>query len=817
MKRRAMSVAILLVLAAACCRAAMPTGAEVLGALRKARLDAKNVYRVREATISKEDLRVYLEEGTLVFVEPVQGRVIGAIFVGEGEVLLRPPDPVERGSMARFIHTPLLDEKFTSAVFRFTDDTYERLRESLADGSAGARAEDPDLIAKWNPVVGNLQRLSEMRVLTDLLAREPIPFFSGRFSGNSLGTFDVLVDYRQPEQVTAGQANWKDNRRFSDLWCLFAARSVRNHTRAAPAETWRPVRYRIESQVLPTRAMQVKADVDIQPARSGERVLSFELSRSLKVASVQLLKGAAATPVEFSQNELIEENELKDRGNDQVTVILPEPTEAGQSFTLSFRYEGEVISDAGNGVLFVGARGIWYPNRGLQSAQFDLTFRCPRRLTLVATGDRLEDRDDGEWRVSRWRSPVPLRVAGFNLGEYDKSEGKAAAVQIEVYANKNLEPALQRQQRVPAFLLDTITDARVFPTRGRLQPPPPVLLLPPVPPSMQAVAANIASDTAHNLEFFTRYFGPLPYRRLAISPIPGNFGQGWPGLVYLSTLAFFLPYEASAPRVAKTTEIFYRTQMRSHELAHQWWGNVVIPGSYRDEWLIEGLANYSALMYLQTRRSGEQEVRLILERAKQDLLQKDNELAAEQAGPPVLGYRLLSSRSPSGVDAIMYKKATWIMHMLRQLMRDPRSGSDAAFFSFLRAVRNECQDKPLTTELFRQIAEKYVVRAANIDHLASLEWFFDQWVYATGIPELRAKTSVETRAGKLQLSGTISLDGVDENFSLPVPIYAQTLRGQSLVGIAMAVGRETSFSFPLAVRPAKVLVDPQATLLAVVK
>jgi aminopeptidase N len=155
--------------------------------------------------------------------------------------------------------------------------------------------------------------------------------------------------------------------------------------------------------------------------------------------------------------------------------------------------------------------------------------------------------------------------------------------------------------------------------------------------------------------------------------------------------------------------------------------------------------------------------------------------------------------------------------MLRQVMRDPRTGSDAAFFAFLRAVRAACAEKPLTTELFREIAEKHVVRAANIDQAASLEWFFDQWVYATGIPEVKVKTTIETRAAKLSLTGVVHMDGVDENFSLPVPIYGQTLRGQSLLGIAMAVGRETKFNFPLAARPLKVLVDPQATLLAVFK
>ena len=68
----------------------------------------------------------------MAFLHPVEGRVTGAVFFGEGELLLIPPDPVEKGSLARFTGVPLLNEKFSSALFRFTDDTHERLLESIA-------------------------------------------------------------------------------------------------------------------------------------------------------------------------------------------------------------------------------------------------------------------------------------------------------------------------------------------------------------------------------------------------------------------------------------------------------------------------------------------------------------------------------------------------------------------------------------------------------------------------------------------------------------------------------------------------------------
>jgi len=150
-------------------------------------------------------------------------------------------------------------------------------------------------------------------------------------------------------------------------------------------------------------------------------------------------------------------------------------------------------------------------------------------------------------------------------------------------------------------------------------------------------------------------------------------------------------------------------------------------------------------------------------------------------------------------------------------MRDPATGSDAAFFRFLRATRETFEAEPLTTEQFRALAEKYVVPAANLDKRRSLEWFFDQWVYSTGIPEVQVKCEIAGTGVKRRAHGSIVLEGVDEAFSLPVPIYAQSPRGRTLLGIVSAVGKETKFSFPLTSVSQRVVADPGGTLLAVIK
>ena len=96
------------------------------------------------------------------------------------------------------------------------------------------------------------------------------------------------------------------------------------------------------------------------------------------------------------------------------------------------------------------------------------------------------------------------------------------------------------------------------------------------------------------MEFMSANFGPPPLKTLTVSPIPGTFGQGFPGLLYLSTLAYLKPEDLPMAVRTDSQRRFFSELLHAHETAHQWWGNLVTSGSYQDDWLMEALANYSA-------------------------------------------------------------------------------------------------------------------------------------------------------------------------------------------------------------------------------
>jgi acyl-CoA synthetase (AMP-forming)/AMP-acid ligase II len=79
--------------------------------------------------------------------------------------------------------------------------------------------------------------------------------------------------------------------------------------------------------------------------------------------------------------------------------LLREPLKGDQRAELFFRYGGSVMSDAGNGLIYVGPRGTWYPNRGLAMSHYDLTFSCPVEWTLIATGKLISQETVGEFEI----------------------------------------------------------------------------------------------------------------------------------------------------------------------------------------------------------------------------------------------------------------------------------------------------------------------------------------------------------------------------------------------------------------------------------
>ena len=121
--------------------------------LRSVGLDKARVFKIREAALDRASLHITLDDGTITFTEVAGGHVTGAFFQGYGEILLSPPNTMERASLARFTGAAILEESFSTAYFRFNDDLYAQLKPFLRT------ADDPLAFAtQWNMTAQNLAR-----------------------------------------------------------------------------------------------------------------------------------------------------------------------------------------------------------------------------------------------------------------------------------------------------------------------------------------------------------------------------------------------------------------------------------------------------------------------------------------------------------------------------------------------------------------------------------------------------------------------------------------------------------------------------------
>src|SRR5262249_51499537 len=190
------------------------TAADVARAMRENSFDRDECYRIRDLTLQREDVRIYLTEGHLIFSKPVAGRRIAAVFNadvegGDGEMIFLPPDRAERRSLATYTGSPNFNEHFRSALFLFTGDEYDQLRAQLAAGSSNRRV--PEIGAmleeEWTPVLRNIGASYITRITFDLMdgRHRRGGLLVGLFHSVRLGNFDISFDPWNPEQVLAGQ------------------------------------------------------------------------------------------------------------------------------------------------------------------------------------------------------------------------------------------------------------------------------------------------------------------------------------------------------------------------------------------------------------------------------------------------------------------------------------------------------------------------------------------------------------------------------------------------------------------------------------
>jgi aminopeptidase N len=444
-----------------------------------------------------------------------------------------------------------------------------------------------------------------------------------------------------------------------------------------------------------------------------------------------------------------------DLRDNKLHVNLTQPAKAGEKFEVNLQYDGKPTT----GLYFIlpdkddpsRPKEIWtqgeaedthhyipiydYPNDRTTS---EMILTVPGDWLTVSNGKLLSVQDAaGGMKTWTWRQSLPVStyLISFVAGEYKEKKDTWHNIPVTYYVPRGLEDTID-----PTF-----------------------------------------SHTKQMLDFFSERFGvPYPWEQYAQTAVHDFVASGMENVsaTTLSARDMIRPDLAGEKSEAVDNLI-------SHELTHQWFGDLVTLKDWTSTWLNEGFATFGANLW-------EEHQYGVDAAAYRYWRDQNNWMPSKELFPiPIVTRDINDSVEYVGN---VYDKGGWVLNMLRKQL------GDDAFFSALKHYleANRLQNV-VTADLVKAIEES---TGTNVDP------FFDQWIYGAGAPRFSVKSTYDVEAMKVSLNvkQTQKVEGHVGLFRVPVDIAITTAGGEKVFPIEVSKAEET-FSFAVDGPPLVVLVD----------
>ena len=751
---------------------------QVYNSLKTFQLEG-GVRAVNNLVFKRDRAEITFTTGTLYFAAPVAGRVEGAVFIGEGKFsAAAPPAKFEKENIRRMLKTDTVESDFKTAVLRFTDDTFGVLGAGNVPGSATSDAQKLATEFEGRVLTETGANIAA-RLAVSVLNNEQPGFFMGEFDKGKRGRFAFLLDpqERVPSQVFEINGGEKGliygylrGTVAAGIWTAFYSEEdyAKKTVEFSDASDQVAIRHHDMDMDLrdPGKWLRYDDRIDVEVLQDKLSAIQFSLNEgmvdeywakhALRVKSVQTADGK---PVDF----------IQENSDSAVTLLLASAVSRGQKLVFTFRLEGEhMIGGDTNLGCFFPLSDEWYLRHGyLQRSTVRIVFHHLKQYTPVTLGTVVHEGPDanGSNVVTEWKRDTPTPFLNFAIGAYKRYD---TTVKIE-------------DRTVPISFYELV---------GGL-----------VPVKSDFVAAEIGNS----LGYYSKLFVPYAYDNLHAVYQFRPYGQG------LATM-LLLP---NADHANKYTFAFI-----AHEVAHQWWGNMVAWRSYRDQWLSEGFAEYCALLYTGQRYNA---------KARQDIIDRDRDglrmtassiaVGMPKGSLPELGPIVLGHRQGSRYEAVTYYKGAMVLRMLHFLFTEPATLDDKPFFDMMRDFVQQNLGKAVSTEDFAAFAgQRFATSAIGRKYnLTNLDWFFQEWVYGAHMPSYRLEYHVENQpGGGALLTGNLYQEDLpdDEKWVMPLPLVFTFGKDKVARGTIIANGQKTPVSIKLAAAPDKVELDPDLMVLS---
>lgn len=725
--------------------------------------------------------------GTFYFPSPTEGRLTGAVFIGRGNFRATVPgDEFERANVKRLIGVDdVIESDFKTAVFRFSDDTGELVGANRSEGVLPPEAQELASEIDGRILKETGANLSS-RIATSILNKEAPGFFFASFDGGKRGRFSYLLDHqnRIPTDnfsINAGEKGlifkYDTTILGNEIWTAFHALADYQRGTASFADANDIVdvnKYVMDIDVTdPRKRLSLTARISMQPRLASVRAISFNIGEDLGEYEEQRLKKQMR--VKSVKEKGADIGFVQEEWEAGFTVFLPSAATAGQALELELAVEGDFLQQPDitghQNNSYPRSNSTWYPRHGyLDRSVFELNFRHNKNRKVASVGVRKSEAASATEKdvfVTKYEVSHPVALVTFAVGPFkrhaDTVKWDKGGTPIPLEFNSVEDVAIKED-----FIL---------------------------------------AELNNSVRYFHQLFGDYPYGTYSATVHPYAFGQGFPSMLMIPP----------TDRASKYTYAFV-----SHETAHQWWGNVVSWRSYRDQWLSEGFAEYSGVLYTNLRKDYGAGKSLI-DDMRQSLKEPPMTLTGPgkgrlvDVGPLILGHRLSSRKTLQAYQTLVYNKGALALRMIHFLFTDPVTGESEPFFNMMKDFVGRYRNKTASTDDFRRVANEHFAKTplAAKYGVPNLDWFFRQWVYQSDLPSYELEYQVEPQAdGSVMLIGNVLQTGVGPDWFMPLPLVISFGGDKVAQGTVAAYGPKNPFKLKLPGKPQKVELDPRRWVLS---
>jgi len=740
-----------------------------LNQLYKVHLPAGRIERAESIEIRHTDFNLTFRNA-LVFYDNIPNLETALLVVGDGRLVFSPSDAGERHQLAllyKNYKNRILEDRVDHSFLRFSNAFFKQNIKIAGNVEVPASAAGENARSKAEAIFSKYH--SRYFTILSPLSQEPLSFLPQgeeaviQFQGRKTGEMAYVYSPFAEEEVTLYDTA---RERFISLY------SPRQEQGGGRLIISFSPRYDVRDYDI---------ELDFQPQ-------NFYLSARARVGFISQVGGLDAVKFKFHPGlEILriydgERRELlftQDPIGRILYVYFLEPIARNVRTTIEVFYRGRLEPPAQLTDTLVGQRYVEAPETIPVRFETFLFSQSAQWYPYPLTED---------FFTARLKIIVPPAYSVISNGvlvEKSVLNGVQRVTEIDKVGSSCSVYETKRPVKYLSFLVGKLSLTQ--------ESPGPLPLASYASSDVRSVRKNLLVEAGRILEFYESRFGPFPFENLRVVQRlwRTSGGHSPASFIILNDLPRVSNSGAGIrerlignPNSPVDLSSQWKEYFLAHEIAHQWWGQGVTWSRYRDQWLSEGLSQYSSALYLQSKYG---------DGALADILKKFSRWTEKKSvwGPITMGSRL-SFNDFEAYQAIVYDKTSLVLNMLRDLL------GDEAFFTGLKEFFGAYKFTAAATGQFRRMMENVSGRDLND--------FFRLWFDSHMLPDARVRTRIEKQEAGVLLK--IRVSQLNEDFVYPLWVVWEDENGVHRRERLIVDRKNREFEFPLPGPPRKLEINP---------